>query len=217
MDRRPRVRIAALCVLACGLTGCAGAIEQQFRRVSLGPTLSAAGALNRDGYGGTFAIGGTFTLFDQDAKTDPACEERRRKEREALGGGKVKPWGDVIGAVQQPCTPLSEYWWPAAELGIEAGIGIASHDGAQIRLWGGGPHWKWFMLGASVSFPASENAAREYATGLRVGAEISSHFRMGRESFRPVLVIFTRGELTALRRTTFPDQVLLGARLLYDL
>ena len=213
----PRVRIAALGALASGLTGCVGALEQQLRRVSLGPTVSAAAALNRDGYGGTFALGGTFTLFDQDAKTDPECEERRRKEREALGGETVKPWGDVIGAVQQPCTPLSEYWWPVWELGIEAGIGLASADGAQLRFWGGGPHWKWFMLGASLSIPAHESAAGELATGLRVGAELSSHFRMGREKFRPVLVIFLRGELTALRRTTFPDQALLGARFLYDL
>jgi hypothetical protein len=40
---------------------------------------------------------------------------------------------------------------------------------------------------------------------------------MGRERFRPVLVLFVRGEYTALRRITFPNQVLLGARFLYDL
>ena len=197
--------------------GCPGAIERELRRVSLGPTVSAAATYNRNGAGGTFAVGASFTLFDVDAKTDPECEERRRKEREALGGGTVKPWGDVIGAVQQPCRPLSEYWWPALELGIEAGLGFDSADGAQVRFWGGGPHWKWFMLGASLSLPAYETPLGELATGLRLGPELSAHFRFSGEKFRPVLVVFLRGELTALRRTTFPDQALLGARFLYDL
>jgi hypothetical protein len=214
---RPYFRFAAIALLACCLLGCPGAIERELRRVSFGPTVSAAAALNRNGFGGTFAVGGTFTLFDVDATTDPACEERRRKEREALGGGQVKPWGDVVGAVQQPCRPLSEYWWPILELGIEAGLGLESADGAQVRLWGGGPHWKWFMLGVSLSFPAYEDTLGELRSGLRVGAELSAHFRLGGEKFRPVLVIFLRGELTALRRNTFPDQGLLGARFLYDL
>lgn len=192
-------------------------LERALQGLSFGPTLSAEATRTRDGWGGVALVGLALAVYDLDAKTDPECEERRRKEREALGGEKVKPWGDVIKGVQQPCPSISESWWPRFESRFEIGPGAWASKGTVFRGSAGGYGWRWFLLGGTLSGVVADDAEGDSVFGLRAGPELSAHLRFGQKSVRPVLVLFARGELTLLRRDRFGDQVALGARFLFDL
>lgn len=192
-------------------------LERALQAVSFGPTLSAEASLAQGGAGAVGMLGLALVVYHRDAKTDPACEEHRRKERESLGGEAVKPWGDVIKGMQQPCPAISESWWPRVEARAEVGMGGWKSQGVHLRGSGGGFGWRWFLLGATLAATWADDGAGETAMGLRVGPELSAHFRFGRENRRPVLAVFARGEVSVRRRDFFGDQVSAGARFLFDL
>lgn len=192
-------------------------VERALERVSLGPQVGIGGVATLHGGGAQVTLGLAATVFDRFVRTDPACEAARAEERRRLGGDTLKPWGDVVGALQQPCRPIEEWWYPLHDAGLELGLGIGEAKGGHLRGFFAPLSWRRFTLALSASallLPRDEAAS---AFGLRLGPEVAVHFRQTHGDWRPVLTGFLRLEPTVLGRSDFADQAVLGVRYLFDL
>lgn len=192
-------------------------VERALERVSLGPQVGLGAVATPRGLGAQVTLGFAGVVFDRHVRTDPACEAARAEERRRLGGEKLKPWGDVVGALQQPCRPLEEWWYPGYDAGLELGLGLAEARGGQLRAFFAPLSWRRLTFGLSAAALLRVEDEQQNALGMRLGPEIAMHFRQTHGDWRPVLTAFIRLEPTVLGRTAFPDQAVAGARYLFDL
>lgn len=193
-------------------------VEKALERVSLGPILGGAATLSTSGeWGGLFTVGAAATVFDRFIIPNEECEARRAEERKRLGADKIPIWSDVVKAAQQECRPKAEYWHAAWDLGGEVGLATGRSHGGMVRGWLAPWGWQWFTLGASVTVPWTSEEVSGTTFGMRAGLEGAAHLRIISGTWRPVVTLFVRPEATVLSRDAFADQLVLGARFLFDL
>ncbi len=198
-------------------------VQQMRSRVSVGPTVGVAPVLTTQGAQGLVSVGFGVGVFDLWGVTDPACEERRREERAALGGDRISAWGKVIERAQQPCRLIEQGWRPGWDLGLEVGFAPALLDGrqsrsAQLRAWFAPVSFWQLTLGASAAVVSGELQG-ERAVGMRLGPELAWHHRLGGPDARRrhVLSVVLRPEVSLVGTDVLPHQVVLGGRFLFDL
>ena len=191
-------------------------VERALERVSLGPTAGVAATWAGRRPGLLVSLGASVAVFDRYVVTDAACEERRRQERARLGGERFPVLGELMEAVQQPCPPLSKGWWPAGEGGLELGLALGGQTRGQLRAYLSPLAFSWFTLGLSLSGVTGQDAEDDTQLGIRIGPELAWNLRFEGNS-RPVLGIVLRPEVSLVRQTFFPHQVVLGSRFLFDL
>ncbi len=195
-------------------------VERALERVSFGPQVGIAATASTRGVGAMATLGFSGMVFDRFVRTDPQCEAARREERRRLGGEKVKPWGDVVESLQQPCRAIEQWWYPKYEGGLELGLGIGDARGAQLRAFFARLSWWRLTVGVSVSAVPTTldvDGTRTTLFGLRLGPEVGVHFRQTYGEWRPVLSAFVRAEAAVVGREHLPDQAVLGVRYLFDL
>ncbi len=197
--------------------------EKALSRVSFGPTVGVAPIVSADGAQALVTLGFGVGVFELWGVTDPGCEERRRQEREALGGDRIGVWGKVIERAQQPCRFVEQGWRPAYDGGLELGFtpALSSEQtrAAQLRGYFAPISFWHFTLGGSVSAVTGEREGAERAVGVRLGPELAWHHRFGGEQSRArhVVSLLLRPEASLVATDVLPHQVVLGGRFLFDL
>jgi hypothetical protein len=197
-------------------------VERALARLSLGPTVGLGPSVGTRGAGALASLGLGAMVFDLYGLPDPVCEERRRREREALGGGRLERWGELIDRAQQPCRSLDEGWRPAYDAGLEVGLGLGFSPGlprhGQLRGYFAPVSFGRFTLGLSAAAVVADAADGGSAVGLRLGPELGWHQRLDDGGHaRHVLSVVLRPEASVVNTAAVPHQLLLGARFLFDL
>lgn len=197
-------------------------VEKALERVSFGPHAGVAPTVGFDGPGVLLSLGFGAVVFDLWGVPDPVCEARRREERAALGGDRIKLWGRVLDRTQQPCRLLEQGWRPAYDFGAELGFGTGFGPvrTGQLRGYFAPVAFGDFTLGLSAAGVAGERPDGSSALGLRLGPELAWHRRFDRSekvAARHVLSVVLRPEASLLSTDALPHQVVLGARFLFDL
>lgn len=192
-------------------------LERTLDMWSFGPNIGVGTRVTQSGVGAMLTLGASAAVFDREAITDPACEARQAEERKALGGEAVGPWGELIEGAQQECRVIEEHWYVDHEFGAEVGLVLSPARGVELRTWTAPWSWRYVSLGASVSGAFGDDPGGGTAFGARIGPELSAHLRFGSPGWRPLASAFLRLEVTALRRDVFGDQLVGGARFLFDL